>query len=63
MVMGAGFTNITHFKKWYKKVSLSVANFNFLNAFTAWNLSVDEFQKSYKRGRKCKRVKLVKWKF
>ena len=34
-VMGAGFANVSHFKKWYKKVSLGIADFNFLNAFAA----------------------------
>ncbi len=62
-VMGTGFANVSHFKKWYKEVSLGVTDFNFLNAFVARNLLVDELERSNKRGGKCKRVKLFKWKF
>ena len=47
------------FKKWYKKVSLGVPDFNFLNAFTAWNVLVDDLQ-GYSIRRKYKGVMLVK---
>ena len=32
-VMGAGFANVAHFKKWYKKVFMGIADFSFLQAF------------------------------
>ena len=41
-VMGAGFDNVEHFKKWYKKVFMGIADFSFLQAYAAWNLSVAE---------------------
>ena len=41
-VMGAGFANVSHFKKWYKKAFLGIADFSMLNVFAAWNLSVDQ---------------------
>ena len=40
-LMGKGFTNITHFKKWYKKAFLGLAGFSFFQGFTAWNLAVN----------------------
>ena len=39
-VMGAGFANVAHFKKWYKKAFLGICDFSLLQAFTAWNLGV-----------------------
>jgi len=39
-VMGAGFSNVAHFKKWYKKANLRIDDFAMLNAISAWNLSV-----------------------
>jgi len=39
-VMGAGISNVAHFKKWYKKAYLGIANCCMLNVFSAWNLSV-----------------------
>ena len=39
-IMGVGFANVAHFKKWYKKTHFGIADFNFLNYFSAWNLSV-----------------------
>ncbi len=59
-VMGAGFANVSHFKKWYKKAFLGVCDFGLLNAFTAWNLSVDSNERT--RGVATKR-KLLKWEF
>ena len=32
-VMGAGFANVAHFKKWYKKVFMGITDFSFLQAF------------------------------
>ena len=32
-VMGAGFANVAHFKKWYKKAFMGLADFSFLQAF------------------------------
>ena len=43
-VMGAGFANVFHFKKWYKKAFMGLADFSFLQAFSALNLSVDEMK-------------------
>jgi len=34
-VMCAGFSNVTNFKKWYKKAYLGIAKFSMLNAFSA----------------------------
>ena len=59
-VMGAGFANVSHFKKWYKKAFLGVCDFALLNAFTAWNLSVTK--ENLTRGG-CLKNKLVKWEF
>ena len=61
-VMGAGFANVAHFKKWYKKVFMEIADFNFLQTFEAWNLSVQEMI-DINRGGEIKRKQLVKWKF
>ena len=41
-IVGAGFSNVAHSKKWYKKAFMEVADFSKLDAFTAWNLSVDQ---------------------
>jgi len=38
--MGAGFSNVARFKRWYKMAYLGIANFSMLQAFSAWNLSV-----------------------
>ena len=48
-VVGAGFANVANFKKWYKKTFLGIADFCLLQAFTAWNLSVDQMH-AKKRG-------------
>ena len=37
-VMGAGFANVAHFKKWYKKAFLGICDFSLLQAFTVWNI-------------------------
>ena len=60
--MGAGFANVSHFKKWYKKAFMGLADFSLLQAFSAWNLSVDEM-KEKNRGGEVKREKLIKWQF
>ena len=36
-VIGAGFANVAHFKKWFKKTFFGIADFCLLQAFTAWN--------------------------
>ena len=41
-IVGAGFSNVAHFKKWYKKAFMGVVNFSVLQAFTVWNLWVDQ---------------------
>ena len=41
-LMGSGFANVTHFKKWYKKSFSGISDFSFLQAFTAWNLAVNK---------------------
>ena len=40
-LMGAGFANVSHFKKWYKKAFLGICDFSLLNAFSAWNLAAN----------------------
>ena len=60
-VVGAGFANVAHFKKWYKKAFLGICDFSFLQAFTAWNLGVD--YKGSRRGGSCNLRKLKKWEF
>jgi len=39
-VMVAGYSNVAHFKKWYKKAYLGITNFSMLNNLSAWILSV-----------------------
>ena len=58
-VVGAGFANVAHFKKWYKKAFLGICDFSFLQAFTAWNLSVGTEERRT-RGRGTDRKKLMK---
>ena len=57
-VVGAGFTNVAHFKKWYKKAFFGIADFCLLQAFTAWNLSIDA---SDRKSSESRRKKIVKW--
>ena len=45
-LMGAGFANVAHFKKWYKKVHMGISDFSMLQAFAAWNLLVDDLKKT-----------------
>ena len=59
-VMGTGFANVAHFKKWYKKAFMGIADFSLLNAFSAWNLSVDT-QQADNRGGEVWINKLLKW--
>ena len=59
-VVGAGFANVAHFKKWYKKAFFGIADFCLLQAFTAWNLSIDA---SDRRSSESRRKKIVKWEF
>ena len=59
-VVGVGFVNTTHFKKWYKKVFFGIADFCLLQAFTACNLSIDA---SDKKSSDSRQKKIVKWEF
>ena len=61
--VGARFSNVAHFKKWYKKAFLGVADFSLLQAFTAWNLSVDQMHENRRGNAEVKRRKLIKWQF
>ena len=54
-VVGARFAKVAHFKKWYKKAFFGIADFCLLQAFTAWNLSIDASE--------SRRKKIVKWEF
>ena len=45
IIVGAGFTSVAHFKKWFKKVKLAIANFSLLQAFAFWNLLADQIAK------------------
>ena len=60
--VGAGFANVAHFKKWYKKAFLGIADFSLLQAFSAWNLAVESTERE-RRGRPSKLYKLKKWEF
>ena len=62
-MIGAGFSNVAHFKKWYKKAFLGIADFCLLQAFTAWNLSVDQLHQNRRGNSDVKRRKLIKWQF
>ena len=62
-IVGAGFSNVAHFKKWYKKAFMEVADFSVLQAFTAWNLSVDQIHENRRGNSDTKRKKLLKWEF
>ena len=62
-IVGAGFSNVAHFKKWYKKAFMGVADFLVLQAFTAWNLSVDQIYEHRIGDSDVKRKKLLKWEF
>ena len=63
LVVGAGFANVAHFKKWYKKAFLGIADFCLLQAFTAWNLSVDQMYANRRGNSNVRRKKIVKWQF
>ena len=62
-VVGAGFANVSHFKKWYKKAFLGIADFSLLQAFTAWNLSVDQMHANRRGNSNVRRQKVIKWQF
>jgi hypothetical protein len=62
-VMGAGFANVAHFKKWYKKAFLGICDFSLLQAFTAWNLGVTTQDRSRRGGVGTTRRELKKWEF
>ena len=59
-VVGAGFANVAHFKEWYKKAFFGIADFHLLQAFTAWNLSIDA---SDRKSSDSKQKKIVKLEF
>ena len=61
-VVGAGFANVAHFKKWYKKAFLAIADFSLLQAFTAWNLSAVNPEREI-RGGTPYRKQMAKWEF
>eukprot|EP00957_Ditylum_brightwellii_P071500 5435151-Ditylum_brightwellii.AAC.1 len=61
-VTGAGFSNISHYKKGYTKVFFGIADFSCLNAFIVWNLSVNLLQKK-QRGGELNRYQVLKWDF
>ena len=61
-MMGAGFANVAHFKKWYKKAFLGFCDFSFLQAFTAWNLATNSEDRNRRGGVVNHRV-LKKWEF
>ena len=56
---GAGFTNVSHFQKLYKKAFLRIYYFSLLQEFSAWNMLVDEF-KNIGRDGVTRRNSLVK---
>ena len=60
--MGAGFSNVAHFKKWYKKAFLGISDFSMLQAYAAWNLAIDHQEEGSREGRKIRHC-LVKWEF
>ena len=60
--MGAGFANVSHFKKWYKKAFLVLADFSFLWVFTTWNLAENSPERP-RRGGKPKFRDLKRWEF
>ena len=41
-LLGGGFAAKSHFKKWYKKCFMGILDFMMLNAYIAWNLTVEE---------------------
>ena len=49
-------------KKWHKKAVLETCEFSFLKDFTAWNLNVDEIDRT-RRGGIQQHNKLLKWEF
>ena len=40
-LIGAGFSNVAHIKKWYKKAFLGLTGFSLFKGFTAWNFMVN----------------------
>jgi len=46
---GGGFARKAHFKKWYKKAFLAVADCMLLNSLIAWNLSRKEHRNTHRR--------------
>ena len=62
-MVGAGFANVSHYKKWFKKAFFGIADFCLLQAFTTWNLSVDQMIQNRRGNADVKRRKVIKWEF
>ena len=62
MLMGVGLSNVAHFKTWYKKDFWGIADFSFLQGFTAWNLAVNIPERPIQGGQK-KNQRAEKWEF
>ncbi len=62
-MIGAGFSNVAHFKKWNKKAFLGIVDFCSLQAFAAWNLPVDQLHQNRRGNSDMKRRKPIKWQF
>ena len=61
-LMGAGFKNVAHFGKWYKKAFLGLTDFSLLQVFMAWNLAVNSPERPI-RGGQPKIRDMKKWEF
>ena len=61
-LMGAGLSNLEHFKTWYKKDCLELTDFSLLQGFTEWNLAVN-IPERQRRGGQPKFRELKNWKF
>ena len=64
-VVGAGFANVAHFKKWYKKAFLGICDFSLLQSFTVWNMGVKSNNNNNmsRRGSNPRRREMKKWEF
>ena len=58
-VIDAGFATASYFKKLHNTAFLVMCNFSFLQAFTVWNLSVDDIDRT-RRGGIQQRKKITK---
>ena len=57
-----GFSNVSHFKKWYNKSYFGLSCFSFLQRILAFNLSVN-IPEIPRRGSHPKLIDMKKWKF